>query len=256
MKTLIIPDIHQDITWANSILEKETYNNVIFLGDYFDTHDKNKNIYGVSETTEWIINRMENNPNDVFLLGNHDVQYYETSILFRLNSNYRCSGFSKNKANKIKDSFALSYWKKCKPFHILGDLLISHAGIQEHLLKYTKDNEIKTSLELLYNEAETVLEHLPFSDSIIYGCGYTRGGMLPNSGLTWCDFHYEFKPLEDKKYRQIVGHTGYDNYVRELDNNFCIDGNQTTYAKYDNETNQLTFHSTKPNFTVISLEDK
>ena len=39
MKTLIIPDIHTRFDVAESFIDKERPDNVVFLGDYFDTFD-------------------------------------------------------------------------------------------------------------------------------------------------------------------------------------------------------------------------
>jgi hypothetical protein len=49
---LVFADIHQNTSWVDSVLQSETYNHVVFLGDYFDTREEG--VSGIKETCEWI----------------------------------------------------------------------------------------------------------------------------------------------------------------------------------------------------------
>ena len=73
MRTLIIPDIHQQIEHVDELLERESgnYDRVTFLGDYFDSYDDSTSII---RTANWLKDKIENYPDWTSLLGNHDCQ--------------------------------------------------------------------------------------------------------------------------------------------------------------------------------------
>lgn len=72
MKTVVLGDIHGRTIWKD-ILEKETPDRVIFLGDYVSTHkgvSSEQQIFNLEE----ILNYKEENPDKVILLrGNHKI---------------------------------------------------------------------------------------------------------------------------------------------------------------------------------------
>src|SRR5574343_655847 len=118
MKTLIVPDIHENLTDLKPILSGMDYDNVVFLGDWFDKYHGDNSI----ETAKFIVERMKSNPKDIFLLGNHDLHYFSDLII------YRCSGFTKQRyinANSIVRPFI----DRFKLVHIQGKAVFTHAGI-------------------------------------------------------------------------------------------------------------------------------
>ncbi|MDH3313141.1 MAG: hypothetical protein OEM28_08345 [Nitrosopumilus sp.] len=54
MKTLIIPDIHTKFGIAETIIVKESPDNVVFLGDYFDSLDDSRNCTSNSRVAQRI----------------------------------------------------------------------------------------------------------------------------------------------------------------------------------------------------------
>ena len=74
MKTLVIPDIHDKTDQVQSILETEkNYNEVVFLGDWFDSLCQYPNI--LARKTALFLKSIIETDNFYFLIGNHDHQY-------------------------------------------------------------------------------------------------------------------------------------------------------------------------------------
>lgn len=230
-KVVIIPDVHHDIDWVESILGKETdHDFVIWLGDWFDTNKKG--LYGARATAEWLVNRMDNNPDDIFLIGNHDMSYNESSYRLNPHGEHRCSGWTRNKAQKIKDIVTRSHWKRFEPFIILNNSwLLSHAGFSRKLLSCYDD--IDANLKRLYAKAKDVIE-FPMMKNEMFNVGPVRGGFDAFSGITWLDFKYEFQNVPEVPYKQIVGHTTTYKMVLSHKFNFDIDATQTAYALIEN----------------------
>ena len=114
MKTLVIPDVHQRVDSVKSIFENEKdYDEVVFLGDWFDSFFDPPKVAGFEETCEYLKYLVLEHPNKdkfVFLLGNHDISYiYENKDLScnRISKTlkYFCSGFTTSKAKKFRHAF-------------------------------------------------------------------------------------------------------------------------------------------------------
>jgi len=55
MKTIVIGDIHQRVDAVKSILKAETdYDEVVFLGDWFDSFYEPPKVAGMEETAEYL----------------------------------------------------------------------------------------------------------------------------------------------------------------------------------------------------------
>jgi predicted phosphodiesterase len=55
MKTLVIPDVHQRVNSVKWILENEKdYDEVVFLGDWFDSFFDPPKVAGFEETCEYL----------------------------------------------------------------------------------------------------------------------------------------------------------------------------------------------------------
>ena len=83
MKTLIVPDIHNKIIEAESIIDHERPDNIVFLGDYFD--DFNDSPIIAQQVAEWLKQSLKK-PNRIHLIGNHDICYMT-------NGDQKCSGW-------------------------------------------------------------------------------------------------------------------------------------------------------------------
>lgn len=232
-KCLIVPDIHQNIGWANSILERELslVDHIVFLGDYFDS--RRKNVHGVRETAIWL-KAMKSALGEkvTFLLGNHDIPYMSSRFKgYNLKEvRYACSGFTASKAEKIHKEFNYSFWENFEFFKLVNGVLISHAGLSE-LFWYPvlAPEEVLTKL---YDRLEFVRRNIwggPH-DALLMG-GISRGGENAVGGITWQDWELDF--TDGIPYPQIVGHTSKFVRPRKIGRSYCIDCFQTYYGILD-----------------------
>lgn len=214
MKTIVIPDIHQDLYTLNSIMDSKNLQDadeVIFLGDYFDSFEHDELTVQMCE----FLNQNMRNPNYIFLLGNHDVHYL-TNV-----RQYICSGFSLEKKKKIQDTLDVSAFLNCaRPlyFNAYDDFtnkdrrfLYSHAGLHPNFLSPYFDHIINNGdagdatmeyFEAMSNHLMDSLKNNFFDP--MFGAGYDRGGNQAHGGITWLDW-YSFVPIEE--FRQVVGHS-------------------------------------------------
>jgi hypothetical protein len=208
---LVISDIHLGHKVVEEVLAKESYDSVVFLGDYFDqfgdTPEQNK------ETALWLKGSLQNS-NRTHLIGNHDLNYCWK------HEQLRCSGFSWQKLYAINGkSYATGVLEKedtdkLRPFCIENGVLFSHAGfsrkfILANYMHYFKDENF-TQEEFFYllGEEEKALYKCLNDDLFcqhkFFQVGMNRGGWDDCGGPFWEDLtdHTLMNGL-----RQIVGHT-------------------------------------------------
>jgi predicted phosphodiesterase len=113
MKTLVIPDVHQRTQFVRHILNTETnYDEVVFLGDWFDSFYEPPKVTSFEETCEYLRHLVLDHSNKdkfVFLIGNHDLSYIHENKDFSCSRisktlKYYCSGFTASKAKKFSSS--------------------------------------------------------------------------------------------------------------------------------------------------------
>jgi len=209
MRTLIIPDIHNQTENADHWLNTQKYDRVVFLGDYFDHFGDNVN--DVRLTALWLRERMKRR-DDIFLLGNHDAAY-----LFRNSANFYCPGFTQAKANGIHEILSPEHWNRFQLAHAEQGWLMSHAGIHPSWIKNPDIDQILERCRLAMNRAKNgALDPL-------FGWGIDRGGSQPFGGPLWMDWG-SLIPISG--INQVVGHTpGSDVRTNNTDSslNLCLD---------------------------------
>lgn len=255
MKTIVIPDVHQRIRSVRHILNAETnYDEVVFLGDWFDSFYEPPKVTAFEETCEYLRHLVLDHPNRdkfVFLIGNHDLSYiYENKDLSsnRISKTvkYYCSGFTASKAKKfrhqffdrgLKDEF---FTENFKVVHRTQGFTLSHAGLSEKHIPYgltANDLIDKIIPEIWKNFRDMTRPH----NYLLSGAGYCRGGDCNVGGVLWQDWNNEFQPSIEIGC-QIVGHTTtkepvcigmntqYEswNLDTEKDYGIIIDGRMTT----------------------------
>lgn len=199
MKTIIIPDIHNNVLIANTILDRYPNDPVVFLGDYFDDFHDTK--WMAQEVAAWVKPQL-NDQRKTWLFGNHDLPYAYPQV-----NGLMCSGFSWDKCGAINQVLDENDWKMFKFSHFVEGWVLTHAGISSKLT-LPEDEEITRSLRR--GDLHPILN-----------AGKGRGGWARCGGITWCDFNREFKP--NPLYpKQIFGHTqGHE--PRSVGDNWCID---------------------------------
>lgn len=190
MSTIVVGDLHGRVEVVEKVLKFAGNTlDVVFVGDYLDSF--NRSYEDQIRTLQLVIGATHDDPKRFTALkGNHELSY--------LDENMRCSGYSLHTHNMVKhlDMLAL------KDYVWVNGILISHAGISKTLLEY---------LDIDY---DTYLREQNFNQ-----IGRVRGGTWPCGGLYWCDWNFEFEPLE---FPQIVGHTR-GRGIRQNCNSYCID---------------------------------
>lgn len=207
MKTLIIPDVHQKLFKLERILDNNTFDRLISLGDWFD--DFYDTPEQAKKTAEFIIS-LYSKYGDRFtwLLGNHDIPY----LFPKMYDYYACSGNTRAKINSIQEVFkgeskplgynvelaAVIKIEGCK------DIVLSHAGVSE--LYFAKPFTDAVSSQDVLDRCEEAFKNMKlFLRDPVLCAGAARGGRQAAGGITWLDWNYEFEPVAGLS--QIVGHT-------------------------------------------------
>lgn len=217
-KSIIISDIHNRVDWIEDALLSpliQPYDNVIFLGDYFD--DYNDTPQDAANAARWLRLSLQK-PNRIHLTGTHDIWYR-----FPYNRFIAASGNTEAKMHVIRGILTQEDWNILKLYHYEQNFLMSHAGVHINLIseyvfkhknlfdKYIVNKELQlngqeivdkivkpATIEAI-NRVKDGYSH-PWLDA-----GVVRGGLQSVGGITWLDWIYEFKPIPGLN--QIVGHT-------------------------------------------------
>lgn len=211
-KYIVVPDLHgkkESCFNAISLFEEGDYSQIIFLGDYCDSYDRNTE--DMLSVLKMIVTLKEKYPDKVFLLiGNHELHYMYDD------GDFTCSGFSAARKAILRPFFDMhrnlfqvahqidKKEKKC---------LFTHAGVcskwvevnlpsfknfcDRHNEKFDIDN-----FALLLNRINQTSYR-----TFLHQVGIDRGGVYPVGGITWCDCRemLQFNPI--KGFHQYVGHT-------------------------------------------------
>ena len=175
----IVPDIHEKDLRA--LRESGSDIPIIFLGDWFDSFTSTKK--SVHQTVDDLLHFAEN-PDNVFLWGNHDHQYGGGEQVVT------CSGFKTSTWDIVHERVPEEVWQRFKFWVQVGETLISHAGFNVH-----------PAVAPLGGQPERwALE-----------VGRSRGGYAHEGGPLWLDFREEFRGVwrytDEGPTPQIFGHS-------------------------------------------------
>lgn len=208
MRTLVIPDIHNHIDSAEAWVQDYPADQVVFLGDYFDSVGDTPAT--AAKTARWLRDSLQD-PKRIHLWGNHDLPY-----LFPDDTDFTwCPGFTREKWESVYPVLNWKeHWSRLRFVEFVGDFALSHAGISWSIFKDLSQGAI----------LETCGQ----------GMAHARQGKKPlhpvftNLGIVWQRWWtMDFLP----EYHQIVGHTSMPEAAIEWEHgrlNVCID----TYGKY------------------------
>jgi len=175
-KTIVVGDIHGHVGSVEAALAEP--HNVVFVGDYLDAF--HQSVENQIRCLTLVLDAIEDEPDRVVgLFGNHERSYIDRHM--------QCSGYNpvtQGHVTHLMDRMTANL----KHYHWVGEYLISHAGIDRHLLD---------GLGL------TAQEYLDAGD--FDQIGRLRGGYAPAGGLYWNDFNGEMEPVPNLK--QVVGHS-------------------------------------------------
>ena len=188
-KYIVIGDIHGRSTWLGCEKYIQEGYVLVFLGDYFDTHE----VYStgvISDNFLAILELKQSYPDNVILLtGNHDFSY--------LNENGICSGhkiatqaFVNGHKGIIKDNL--------KVIHIDGNFIFSHAGVSPvYLTEQNLTLDDLCEMKCDDNKLEFVNKDIHTN---IYGDNWYQSPI-------WIRPQSLIDSTETFQYKQVVGHT-------------------------------------------------
>ena len=192
-RTLIIGDVHHHTDLADALIHKHVgrYDQIVFLGDYFDEYRDSP--AAMRATCRWLVASLQE-PNRIHLLGNHDLAYR-----FPQNPRARCPGHTPDKQAVFDELMGHVPGTAFMPAIAIGSWLLSHAGVTA---ARTDSRSAAAVAELLTAELTTIQAG---GDSWILDVARARGGTAAQGGPFWLDWNSEFRPVPGLN--QIVGHT-------------------------------------------------
>lgn len=248
MKLLIVPDIHEDLSFLKSILAHEdldSFDHVVLLGDYFDPWGvANPGADLLRQVAETLL-EMKQLLGERFhmLCGNHDLPYYALRPVCGENSGKSnlviaqwLRSTTLERAEIINAIWDESFWNSLKGAVLLDGWLFSHAGVHsEWWPKGVSDPSV--AYDSFQQRWHTAMDHIFVeAEDPIFGAGIARGGDFPYGGPLWLDWDDEFEDTLD--FPQIVGHTR-GAKLRQKGRSFCIDMEQKAYAILEDGELQL-----------------
>lgn len=200
-KVLIIPDIHGRSFWKD--VDSSKYDLTIFLGDYVDPYPEDKiSPDDVIRNLEDLVLFKKDNPNTIFLSGNHDEMYvndeYASYFSYKDRHDYAHATEIRNLLNQLSMQYV----------YVLDKYLFTHAGFNNKFDKHIKHQIQK---EIQTRDLARV--------------SFYRGGRNDFGSILWSDIREIANSDPNKylsKYIQIFGHTRVKELVHH-DNWYCLD---------------------------------
>lgn len=197
-KTIIIPDLHGISLWKDILNQENTWDKIIFLGDYLDSF----NIPGMQQLEnlmDIIEFKKANHDKVVLLYGNHELHYVKG-----MNEQY--SGYQSGMAYQFQ--FVLDDYKHLFQIAYRQDeYLFSHAGISDEWLTHSVGGY--WHVDNVVNKVNELYLYQPYHFHIQPGQSYC--GDETYQGPLWIRPKSLMKANKQsdikKKYIQIVGHT-------------------------------------------------
>lgn len=127
MRRIILGDTHGRNLWK-SIVNKEKWDELIFIGDYFDTHEDTTPLEQMNNFDEICAFKRQSEKSVIMLIGNHDHHYFKDV------GNTGTSGYQHIAAKNIELSLEAGR-DLLQMAYQFDNFLCSHAGIGETWLK-------------------------------------------------------------------------------------------------------------------------
>lgn len=209
MKTIVIGDIHGRTIWEN-IVKNNTFNKVVFLGDYFDTHDNISPTLQLANFKNILEFKRNNIDKVVLLIGNHCYHYMRG-----ISEKY--SGYQA--MNRIDFQIYLEQALKenlIQLCYLQDNIIFSHAGFTKTWCKVNLGNDI-INKETFQQSVNDLFTYSPKAFR------FTIGRNFSNTGDDICQSPIWVRPnslINDKidNFIQVVGHT----QVEKIENYFDI----------------------------------
>ena len=161
MKVFVVPDIHLKpwmLDRADDLIDRDSYDRIVFLGDFVDNWDQQDNIGLYDATFDAIRDFIKKHQNSLICFGNHDLSYvWQTTE----------SGYSvlarDTVVARLQELRKLLTVKNEAIMHKIDNVLFSHAGltrsfVMEHF-GYDTDNSLDHMIECINMMRKTELWH-------------------------------------------------------------------------------------------------
>lgn len=208
MKTLVIPDVHEDMAKVKRALAMFPDLPRVWLGDFFDS------FYSTSESVEEtcdLLNTILDSEDDL-IIGNH-CNHYMFDHRYMI-----CSGFDRDKRIHIRSKVDMAKWRKrAKLFHVREGYVLAHAGFHPSLLPKLSREEVLPWLEKRCKDGVDLATAGQYPT--MFHAGFARGGTHPVGGPNWMDW-MDFEEIPALP--QLVGHTK-GRAIRQKGESYCID---------------------------------
>lgn len=146
MKIIALGDTHGRTDWER-IVSKETFDKIIFIGDYFDTHESISPAQQIYNFTNIIAYKKANMDKVVLLIGNHDYHYIKG-----IDETY--SGYQPLHRFDISNIIHEALDEKLLQMSFVHDnLLFTHAGVTNTWLRnhgYAFDGQLEKFINELF----------------------------------------------------------------------------------------------------------
>lgn len=218
MKIVACGDTHGRLNWKNIVAKETDVDKVVFIGDYFDTHDDVTPEQQISNFLEIVEFKKANMDKVILLIGNHDYHY--TGYAY---STY--SGYQYGAAPRIKEILLEALNDGLMQMCYKHDIFVfTHAGITK---TWAEDNGI--DVNDLENSVNEMFKVKPRVFDFTMGDNYSQTGNDITQTPIWVRPQALLSnPLEDIVY--VVGHTTVMKLglMKELPNLILIDCLGTT----------------------------
>lgn len=198
MKTIFLGDTHGRSLWKD-IIRNEMPDRVVFIGDYFDSHDKELTaaiqMFNFKEIIEF---KKTGAMEVIMLIGNHDYHYFP-EIGYNGTSGYQ-SGAALEIGRVLDENR-----EHLQMAYLLDNILCTHAGVGHNWLVEQMDYNSEDNIADFINDVWKYKPQLfQFNGFDPYGDSWTQTPI-------WIRPHSLMVGNKDsflkKQYIQIVGHT-------------------------------------------------
>lgn len=195
MSLIALGDIHGRDIWKEIVKKESGAEKIVFIGDYFDSHERittEKQIVNFQEIVDFA---KENKDRVVLIIGNHDFHYLDACRMPY--SGYQGT-YDKEIGELLKNAIADELMQMC---FVKDDVCFTHAGVTQ---SWCKANEIdQGNLEVSINK---LFEERPEAFD------FTPGARREPTGDEITQTPIWVRPRSLRKdrienYRQVVGHT-------------------------------------------------
>lgn len=190
IRVAVLGDTHGRADWKK-VVEQEKWDRVIFLGDYFDTHEKTTGEEQALNFQDIMAYRAAN-PHVTTLIGNHDFHYFPGF------ASERYSGYQPEFAPMFHSLLKANY-DQLQVAGQVGEWFCTHAGITKEWCKVHKINtkDLVVSINKAWKERPGIFR--------FYQGDYSGYGDHELQGPLWVRPRALSTSMEVPK--QIVGHT-------------------------------------------------